>query len=75
VTTVIEVQDNRYRFAHDKLREASVAALETEDRQAIHWQIAQAIESVYPDSPEQYATLAFHWSARTTLKRKVTTPC
>ncbi|MEO8393034.1 MAG: AAA family ATPase [Chloroflexota bacterium] len=63
VTTVIEVQDNRYRFAHDKLREASVAALDTEDRHAIHWQIACAIETVYPDSPQQYATLAHHWGA------------
>ncbi len=62
VATVIEVRDNRYRFAHDKLREALLTSLPADERKQTHQQIAQAIENAYPDSPEQYAALAYHWS-------------
>ncbi|MHB8748625.1 MAG: ATP-binding protein, partial [Aggregatilineales bacterium] len=61
VATVIEVQDNRYRFAHDKLREGILASLAADDRRFIHRDIAQAIETAYPDAAEHYAALAYHW--------------
>ncbi|HVU11170.1 MAG TPA: protein kinase [Phototrophicaceae bacterium] len=61
VATVIEMRDNHYRFAHDKLREAILTSLPTEQRRQTHRQVALAIESAYPESPEQYAALAYHW--------------
>ncbi len=61
VSTVIEADGERYRFAHDKLREAILAALSAENRRQIHWQIAEAIELADPDSPIKYASLAYHW--------------
>ncbi len=61
VANLIDVQDNRYRFAHDKLREAILIDLEANERREIHKTIAQAIELVYPAVPEQYARLAYHW--------------
>ncbi len=59
---VLDVQDDRWRFAHDKLRDGVLAELSDESRQALHRQVAEAIEKVYPDQPEQYAILAHHWS-------------
>ncbi|MBC7809907.1 MAG: hypothetical protein H7175_02100, partial [Burkholderiales bacterium] len=61
VATVIEVLDNRYRFAHDKLRDGILSLLDADERRQLHREIGGAIESAYPDSPEQYAALAYHW--------------
>jgi tetratricopeptide (TPR) repeat protein len=61
VATVIEADGDRYRFAHDKLREAILANLSTSERRRYHWQIAEGIEHADPDSPERYAMLAYHW--------------
>jgi tetratricopeptide (TPR) repeat protein len=59
---VLDVQDDRWRFAHDKLREGVLAELSDEERQALHRQVAEAIERVYPRQPDQYAILAHHWA-------------
>jgi serine/threonine protein kinase/tetratricopeptide (TPR) repeat protein len=62
-SAVFEVQDGQYRFAHDKLREAALNSIPTETRPKLHRRIAQAIEHVYPDSPEQATVLVQHWHA------------
>jgi tetratricopeptide (TPR) repeat protein len=59
---VLDVQDDRWRFAHDKLRDGVLAELSDDERQSLHRQVARAIEQVYPDRPDQYAILAHHWS-------------
>lgn len=61
VATVIEALDNDYRFAHDKLREGVLNRLSDPERRTLHRQIAQTLETIYPDSPEQYTALAYHW--------------
>jgi eukaryotic-like serine/threonine-protein kinase len=61
VATVIDVQDNRYRFAHDKLREGLVQNLPDENRKILHKTVAEAVAIAYPDNPTQYTILHFHW--------------
>src|SRR5262249_32136063 len=36
-------------------------ALSDERRRSLHTQVAEAIESIYPDDPAQAAALAYHW--------------
>jgi tetratricopeptide (TPR) repeat protein len=60
---VLDVQDERWRFAHDKLREGVLAELSEVRRKQLHGQVAWAIEHVYPDDPAQAATLTYHWRA------------
>ncbi len=60
---VLEVQDDRWRFAHDKLRESLLVDLPADGQRLLHKRVAEAIETVNRDdlSPH-YAVLAFHWS-------------
>jgi tetratricopeptide (TPR) repeat protein len=58
---VLDVQDNTWRFAHDKLREATLTDLSPEERAVFNRQVALAIEAVYPDDPAFAPSLAFHW--------------
>jgi predicted ATPase len=54
---VLEVAEERWRFAHDKLREGLLTALAAEERQALHKQVATAYESVYAETVVEYAAL------------------
>ncbi|WP_224364560.1 ATP-binding protein [Hyalangium versicolor] len=58
---VLEVAGNRWRFAHDKLREGLLGSLAPKETQALHQRAAEAIESVYPNAAEWMAALAHHW--------------
>lgn len=58
---VIEVQDERWRFAHDKLRDGLLAELSAETRREVHDRVARAIESLHPDLSVQAGVLAYHW--------------
>ncbi len=58
VSNMVEVQDNRYRFSHNKLREGLVASLSTDQQEQIHHDLALALEAVHP---ENHALLAYHW--------------
>jgi hypothetical protein len=58
---VLEVAGNRWRFAHDKLREGLLESLAPEVTRALHQRAAEAIESVYPEAGEWMAALAYHW--------------
>lgn len=57
----LTVQDNRWQFAHDKLRELVVTDLSEDEHPALHRQVAEAIEAVYPDDQAQATTLVQHW--------------
>ncbi len=53
-----------YLFRHALVQEAVYAALLKEDRKAIHRDVAQAIERVYPERAEEAAAvLAHHYAA------------
>jgi serine/threonine protein kinase/tetratricopeptide (TPR) repeat protein len=58
---IIDVQDNEWRFAHDKLREFILDQIPPDQKVRFHQQVAQALERTYPDTPETYAVLAYHW--------------
>jgi tetratricopeptide (TPR) repeat protein len=58
---VLEVQENQWRFSHDKLREGVLSELDVEQKRALHEQIAQAMEKLYIDASQQAAVLAYHW--------------
>jgi tetratricopeptide (TPR) repeat protein len=58
---VIEVYEGKWRFAHDKLREAILSDLVAEERQALHQRAAENLERAYADRPEYIPALAYHW--------------
>ncbi|MBI5667967.1 MAG: tetratricopeptide repeat protein [Chloroflexi bacterium] len=58
---VLEVQDGHWRFAHDKLRMGALNMIPAEVMRTLHRRVAEALEVVYADSPEQSARLAQHW--------------
>jgi len=58
---VLEVQENRWHFTHDKLREYLLEELSAEERPILHRRAAKAIESVYSDLAKHSAILAHLW--------------
>lgn len=60
-TAVFDVQDEQWRFAHDRLRDGVLENLSVEERQALHRKIAQTIENHYGETTENTAVLAYHW--------------
>jgi hypothetical protein len=58
---VLEATGNRWRFAHDKLREGLLDSLPPEEARVLHREAARAIEAVYPDEGGWMAALAHHW--------------
>jgi ABC-type oligopeptide transport system substrate-binding subunit len=58
---VLEAREGQWCFAHDKLREGALAALDERERARLHRRVAEAIEATYGDASEQVARLAHHW--------------
>ncbi|AKJ05532.1 serine/threonine protein kinase [Archangium gephyra] len=58
---VLEVTGNRWRFAHDKLREGLVDSLSPALTRALHRKAAEVISQVHRDEAEWVAALAHHW--------------
>jgi serine/threonine protein kinase/tetratricopeptide (TPR) repeat protein len=61
-TAVLEIHDETWRFAHDKLRDGVLDDLPEERKRELHRQIAAAIETVYLYSPEYIPSVAYHWT-------------
>lgn len=62
--TVIELHNERWQFAHDRLREVVLERIAPKLRPRLHEEVAHAIEAVYQSEnnlPSQYATLAHHY--------------
>src|SRR5262249_51373602 len=58
---VLERQEGKWAFAHDKLRQGILEGLRKGKQRRLHRLVAQAIEQVYSGNPEQAASLAYHW--------------
>jgi hypothetical protein len=58
---VLEVQENRWRFTHDKLREHLLDELSPDDRPILYRHAAEAIENTYSDRAKHAALLAHLW--------------
>ncbi len=59
--TVLEMQDQKWRFSHDKLRESVLHNLSDDSKPSIHRIIALAIETIYPENPDYNEILLNHW--------------
>lgn len=57
---VIEIQEERWRFSHDKLRERLVKEQSPALRQALHGELAERFATVYPASTQYAAQIAYH---------------
>jgi serine/threonine protein kinase/tetratricopeptide (TPR) repeat protein len=59
---ILERQAEQWRFAHDKLRDAILADIPSEESSRAHGSVARAIESVYagPGREAKSAILAYH---------------
>lgn len=66
-----EVQDETWRFAHDKLRQAALAELEPAERQQLHHLVAVAIETLYVDHTSHAQELLYHWREAGDISREV----
>ena len=60
-TAVLELFSGNWRFAHDKLRAGILETITLAQRKDWHQTVAQLIEQVYPNNPEQAAALVYHW--------------
>jgi tRNA A-37 threonylcarbamoyl transferase component Bud32/DNA-binding NarL/FixJ family response regulator len=59
---VLDIENNRWRFMHDKVRETLIADISLEERKAQHRYIATTIEQAYGTSVNWLAFLAYHWA-------------
>ena len=55
---VLDIRGERWRFAHDKLREGLLGALSAAARTLHHRRVAEVSERLYPDAPE---SVAYHY--------------
>jgi serine/threonine protein kinase/tetratricopeptide (TPR) repeat protein len=60
---VLETYDGEWRFTHDKVRAAVLAALTPSQRAELHGQIAIGLEQHADDSASLAPALAYHWGA------------
>lgn len=58
---VLDVQDNRWQFSHDKLREGLLAQLAPAELQLYHAEVARVLERLYGADDQYAGQLAFHW--------------
>jgi eukaryotic-like serine/threonine-protein kinase len=58
---VLEVQNNQWQFAHDKLRDGLLHGLSEHERANLHRQVAETIQAVYPENSIRLVNLAYHW--------------
>ncbi|MCA9997169.1 MAG: protein kinase [Anaerolineales bacterium] len=58
---IFVILENRWRFAHDKLREKIIADLVGEERVLVYRQVAETIEQTYPDNPNTAEALTGYW--------------
>jgi tetratricopeptide (TPR) repeat protein/tRNA A-37 threonylcarbamoyl transferase component Bud32 len=60
---VLEVDDEVWSFAHDKLRMGLLELLDETEKKALHRRAARAIEAEYGDDETHITALAYHWGS------------
>jgi tetratricopeptide (TPR) repeat protein len=58
---ILDVQDNQWRFAHDKFRESIIHALTEEEKPSLYRRSARALEILYGQEPSRAGQIAYHW--------------
>lgn len=69
--SILEVEDQQWRFTHDKLREALLDSLTRDQRQRLHTQAAEAYERRFAAQPDYARALAYHWGMAGDLQREM----
>lgn len=59
--SVLEVQDNVWRFTHDKVRNGVLRQMDAEALRESHQRVALGIETLYPNDESRATELAAHW--------------
>ncbi len=59
--SIFDVEENEWRFAHDKLRETVIQNLEPAEKSTQHRLVASALEAIYPDNDDYAEALLEHW--------------
>lgn len=59
--SVLQVDEEVYQFAHDKLRVALLELIDVDARNKLHATIAQKLENQYGDDSTWFNALAYHW--------------
>lgn len=68
---VMEMQENQWRFTHDKLRETLLRELTAEQRRQINHTLATTLEHLYEPSEASDALLAEYWHAADNIEREL----
>ena len=68
---VLDVEDNRWRFAHDKLRETVINGIPTAEATLWYRTAAETIEGVYADDPNYDEALRHHWHKAGVLDKEL----
>ncbi len=58
---ILEVRENQWRFAHDRLRDGVLQRITPENRAALHHAAALQIELTFPNDESQAERLIAHW--------------
>ncbi|MBK8027573.1 MAG: tetratricopeptide repeat protein [Chloroflexi bacterium] len=58
---ILEVEDARWRFAHDRLRSAVLNLVPISDLPELHHRVAEGMERLYPGDETFAAALLEHW--------------
>jgi tetratricopeptide (TPR) repeat protein len=61
-SAVLSVQEGRYHFAHDKLREGLLADIAPNDLAILNREVAEALEELYPNDISFALPLVQHWA-------------
>lgn len=67
---ILDIQDNAWRFAHDKFREILVNSLSDQEKQYLYRQSAAALEAIHGADVSRAGQIAYHWSAAGDLDRE-----
>lgn len=67
---VLEVRNNQWRFAHDKLRETIIQSLTDTEQISLHRLVAETIESVYVNDDTLAPVLLGHWHMAQNIARE-----
>lgn len=59
--SILDISDNRWRFAHEKLRDALLEDFSADELRHAHETIAHALKTVYGDDPQHIVALAYHF--------------
>lgn len=60
---ILDVVDDRWRFAHDRLRDAVLKTIPDAERPRYHHRIAEGLERLYPQDGSLAGVLFDHWLA------------